>query len=716
MSCAIARSLRVLATALLGTALPAAAAPLVYPPAARGPVTDDYHGTLVADPYRWLEDLDAPATRAWVDAQRDLSERYLASLPGRRAIRDRLAAVYRFESIGTPFRAGGRLFYARANGDIGQPVLMMQEESAVAASVAVDPNVLSTDGHLAVIGYVASPDGRRIAYGVSIAGSDWTDWYVRDLATGLDLADVLRHTKYYRPVWTRDGTGLYYSAFPAPPAGEELTTPDRDNAVFLHRLGEPAERDARLLALPGHPDWQYQPALTDDGRWLVVTAGEGQVGDKNLENVYALDLERPDSTPVVIADGFDAAYLYVGSDAGAIYLLTSQGAPRGRIIAVDPARPARERWREVVAEGPDAIPFQGNSVAHVHQSLVVATLHDAASRLSIHRADGRRTEITLPGSGTVTGVDGRAGDRDLFFTFSNLVTPPTVFRYTFDDDLLLVHSAPTVAFDARQFEQRQVFYTAQDGTRIPMLLAYRRGLKLDGRNPVLLYGYGGFANAVLPTFSPARIPWLELGGVYAIANIRGGGEYGEAWHRAGTLDRKQNVFDDFAAAAEWLVAKRYTRRAHLGIYGRSNGGLLIGASITQHPELYGAAVAGVGVLDMLRFDRYGQGAGWTGDYGSPQDPAQFRTLFGYSPVHRVRPGTRYPPTLIITGDHDTRVHPMHSFKFAAAMQAAQAGPAPVLLDLERASGHGGGTTNAQAVEQNADIYAFLAHALGMRAR
>jgi prolyl oligopeptidase len=261
-----------------------------------------------------------------------------------------------------------------------------------------------------------------------------------------------------------------------------------------------------------------------------------------------------------------------------------------------------------------------------------------------------------------------------------------------------------------------VFYTARDGTRIPMLLAYRRGLKLDGRNPVLLYGYGGFANAVLPTFSPARIPWLELGGVYAIANIRGGGEYGEAWHRAGTLDRKQNVFDDFAAAAEWLVAKRYTRRAHLGIYGRSNGGLLIGASITQHPELYGAAVAGVGVLDMLRFDRYGQGAGWTGDYGSPQDPAQFRTLFGYSPVHRVRPGTRYPPTLIITGDHDTRVHPMHSFKFAAAMQAAQAGPAPVLLDLERASGHGGGTTNAQAVEQNADIYAFLAHALGMRAR
>jgi prolyl oligopeptidase len=711
------RTLRVIATALFGAVLPAAAAPLAYPPAPQGTVSDDYHGTRVADPYRALEDLDAPATRAWVDAERALSTRYLGALPERRALRERLAAVYDYEALGTPFRARGRLFYTRATAATGQAVLMMQEDGAASARIALDPNTLSADGQLAVTGYVASPDGRRLAYGVSVAGSDWTEWHVRDLEAGTDLGDVLRHTKYYKPVWTPDGSGLYYGAFPAPPAGEELTTPDLGHAVYLHRLGEPATHDAKLLQVAGHPDWQYQPSLSDDGRWLVVAIGEGQVGDKNLENVYALDLAHPGSPPVVIADGFGAAYRYVGSDAGVVYLLTSLDAPRGRIVAVDPERPARAQWREVVAEGPDAISFHDDAVAHLGAAFVVSTLHDAAARLTLHPIDGRgAVEIPLPAGGTVAGIGSRVDDPDLYFSYSNLISPPTVYRYEAAHGTLTVHSTPKVAFDPQAFEQKQVFYRSKDGTRVPMLLAYRRGLKLNGRNPVLLYGYGGFGNAVLPTFSPSRIPWLEAGGVYAIAHLRGGSEYGEDWHRAGTRERKQNVFDDFAAAAEWLVKERYTRRAQLGIYGRSNGGLLIGASITQRPELFGAAVAGVGVLDMLRFDRFGQGAGWTGDYGSPQDAAGFRALYAYSPVHRVRPGTRYPPTLIITGDHDTRVHPMHSFKFAAALQAAQAGTAPVLLDLEQASGHGGGTTRSQAVEQNADIYGFLAHALGLRVR
>jgi prolyl oligopeptidase len=712
-----ARRAAALALGLAVVTIAAAAGPFAYPPAPRGDVTDDYHGTVVADPYRWLEDLDSDATRRWVDAQDRISSGYLASLPGRRAIRDRLRHLHDFEYIATPFREGGRTFYTRAGGRLGQPVLMMRSAAGATPAVALDPNTLSADGHLAVVGYVPSPDGRRLAYGVCVSGSDWTDWHVRDLDTGRDLPDVLRNTKYYHPVFAHDGHGLYYSAFPPPPRGAELTTPDVDNAVYYHALGAPSGADVRLFAVPGHPDWQYEPSLSDDGRWLVAAAGEGEVGDKNRENLYALDLHRPGAAPVTLVEGFDAAYLYVGSGDGALYFLTSLAAPRGRVISIDPSNPAREAWREVVAEGPDAIEFTAGKVVHVNHGFVVATLHDAASRLTVYGADGaRRAEIPLPGAGTVTGLAGHAGDTDLYYSFSNLVTPPTVYRYAFADGIVHVESAPRVAFDRDAFEQRQVFYPARDGTRIPMLLAYRKGLKLDGHNPLLLYAYGGFGIAVMPTFSDLRIPWLEMGGIYAIANVRGGGEYGEAWHRAGIQQHRQTVFDDFAAAAAWLVGAGYTNRDRLAIHGGSNGGLLVGVSLTQHPERYGAVVANVGVLDMLRFDRYGQGAGWIGDYGSPQDPAQFAALYAYSPVHRVTPGARYPPTLIVTGDHDTRVHPMHSFKFAAALQAAQAGSAPVLLDLERSSGHAGGTTSSQRVEQSADLYAFLADALKMQVR
>jgi len=708
---------RSLAPLMCGLALAAAAhaAPLAYPPAAIGPVVEDYHGTRVADPYRWLEELDAPATRAWVDAERRLSDDYLASRPARKAIRARLAKLYGFEYIGTPFRAGGRLFHTRGGGRLGQPQLLMREGANGAAVVALDPNSLSADNHLAVVGFVPSPDGHRLAYGVSVSGSDWVDWHVRDLDSGRDLPDVLHDTKYYRPVFARDGHGLYYSAFPAPPAGEDLTVPDRDNAIWYHALGTPSEADVRLLALPGHPDWQYQPSLTDDGRWLIVTAGEGEVGDKNLENVYALDLSHPGSAPVTLADGFAAAYLYVGSAGERVFLLTSLGAQRGRVVAIDPSRAAPDAWHEVIAEGPDAIAFSAGNVVHARGHFVVETMRDAANRVTIYREDGSKVgEVVLPGAGTVSGLDADGSDDDVYYTYSSLIAPPTVYHYAFAAGVPTLYAAPTLAYDAGAFEQRQVFYTGRDGTRIPLLLAYRKGLKLDGRNPVLLYGYGGFANAVLPSFSESRIPWLEMGGVYAIANIRGGGEYGEAWHRAGTLEHKQVVFDDFAAAAEFLVARHYTNPKRLGIIGHSNGGLLVGASLTQRPALFGAAVAGVGVLDMLRFDRFGQGAGWIGDYGSPQNPAQFKALYAYSPLHHVRAGTRYPPTLVITGDHDTRVMPMHSFKFAAALQAAQAGPAPILLDIERSSGHGGGTTITQAIEQNADIYAFLADALHVK--
>jgi prolyl oligopeptidase len=614
-----------------------------------------------------------------------------------------------------PFKARDRYFFTSNSGHQDQSVLFMSDGLHAKPVVALDPNVLPGSGHPVVTGYVASRDGSLVAYGVSIGGSDWTDWHIRDLASGKDLEDVLRFTKYYHPLFTPDGKGLYYSAFPAPAAGAELSTQDRNNAVYYHALGTPSSADKRMLGDAAHPDWQYEPHLTPDGRWLVVLAGEGEVGDKGLEDVYVIDLKANAGAPVAVSVGFQAAFIYVGADAGRLFFLTSLQAPNGRVVALDPHNASRS-WQPVIPEGTDAIDLgiASRSVTLVGHRLFVRTLHDAHSRVVASHLDGTQPrEVPFAGPGTVTGFDGEPEDSETFFSYSNAITPPTVFRYEVESGSTSVFFSPRVAFDPKDFEQRQVFYSAKDGTRIPMLLAYRKGLRLSGDNPVLLYGYGGFGISLTPSFNPSRIAWLEMGGVLATANIRGGGEYGEAWHRQGTLAHKQVVFDDFIAAARWLIAERYTSSSRLAIQGASNGGLLVGACVTQQPQLFGAAIVQVGVLDMLRFNLFGQGAGWEGDYGSPQDPRVFPALRAYSPVHNVRPGTRYPAIMVITGDHDTRVMPMHSFKFAAALQAAQAGPAPVLLDVRLSSGHSGGETISQAVQQNADVYAFLAKNLHM---
>jgi prolyl oligopeptidase len=689
-----------------------------YPPAPRGAVVDDYHGVEVADPYRSLEELDSASTRAWVNAEAQLTESYLGAIPARERLRARLTALYDFERIGIPFRGGERYFYASNSGHQDQSVLYALAGSGTEPVVALDPNALPAAGHPVVVGYVARRDGALLAYGVSSAGSDWTDWHIRDLRSGQDLPDVLRFTKYYPPVFTPDGKGLFYSAFPAPLAGAELSTQDQNNAVYYHALGSTAGSDVRVLGDSTRADWQYQPHLSPDGRWLVVLCGEGEVGDKSREDVYLLDLSARTPHAIPMTQGFEAAFIYVGADAGRLYFLTSLDAPNGRVIAVDPHNPARANWREVIPEGHDALDLDvgAKSVTLVGHQLFVRTVHDAHNRVLSYALDGTlRGEIKLPGAGSVAGFDGQTDDRETFYSFSDVVTPPTIYRYELDSGTSSVFHQPRAAFDPAAFEQRQVFYRGRDGTRIPLLLAYRRGLKLEGgNNPLLLYGYGGFGISVLPAFSPSRIAWLEMGGVFAIANIRGGGEYGESWHLQGTTLHKQVVFDDFIDAAEWLIARHYTSVPRLAVHGRSNGGLLIGACLTERPDLFGAAIVQVGVLDMLRFNRFGQGAGWEGDYGSPQDPAQFRALYAYSPLHNVRPGTRYPATLIITGDHDTRVMPMHSFKFAAALQAAQAGRAPVLLAVDLASGHGGGETVSQAIEQSADMYAFLVKNLGLQ--
>jgi prolyl oligopeptidase len=687
-----------------------------YPVAPRGPTVDDYHGVKVVDPYRWLEELDSAATRAWVAAEGALTDRFVAALPMRKQLRRRIARLYDYERYGVPFHGSEQYFYTRNSGLQNQSVLYTARGLRGKPRVLLDPNILSKDGSLAIVGYVPSRDGQWLAYGISVSGSDWTEWHVRNVDSGRDLPEVIRHSKYYAPVFSRDGTRLYYSAFPAPAAGQELSTRDLGNAVYVHQLGAATSGDRKLLEIAGHPDWQYWIHLADDGRWLVATVGEGQVGDKSVENVYLIDLTKPDSNVRAIAEGFHAAYEFVGSDAGQVYFLTTLEAPNGKIVALDTATDGRTAMRTVIEAGSEAIALSESesNVSVVDHQLIVQSLSDAHSRVRIYDLDGRqRREVSLPGAGTVAGFQGLASDRATFYSFTDLTTPETTYSYDPETGVSQVYRRPGLNFDPARFEQRQVFFPAGDGTRIPMLLAYRKGIKLDGGNPLLLYGYGGFGIPILPGFDAALIAWLEAGGVYALANIRGGGEYGEQWHQQANRAHKQVVFDDFIAAAQWLIAARYTSTPKLAIRGESNGGLLVGACLTQRPELYGAVIAGVGVMDMLRFDRFGQGAGWTGEYGSPQAAADFPALYAYSPLHHVRPGTHYPATLVITGDHDTRVMPAHSFKFAAALQSAQAGDAPILLYIEKSSGHGGGPTVTQAIDQNAAIYAFLAERLGM---
>ena len=702
------RALAAALSAILCCTALAADQSLQYPPVQRGSVVDNYHGTAVADPYRWMEDLDSPQTRAWVSAEGKLTDDYLASITAREPLRRRIATLYDYEKFGTPFHEGGRYFYTHNSGSQEQSVLYATQRLGDEATIVLDPNALSPDGKLIVTDYVAARDGQHLAYGVSEAGSDWTEWRVRDLASGHDLPDVARYTKYYKPQFTHDSKGFYYSAFPAPRVGQELSTRDSGDAVYYHALGTPASTDRLIFSDAAHPDRQYEPRLSSDGRWLVIACGEGEVGDKGVEDIYLIDIAADVLKAVQVTSGFEAAYIYVGADAGRLYFLTTFNAPNGHVISIDPQHPERARWKEVIPEGTDAISLTETSVTLVGHRLLVRTLHDAHNRVLIYGLDGiLHGEVPLPGSGTARGFEGRPQEEETFFAFADVITPPTVYRFDLRSRQSTLFRAPKVAFDRNQFEERQVFYPGKDGTRIPMLLTYRRGLELNGRNPLLLYGYGGFGISILPAFYPPRIAWLELGGVYAIANLRGGGEYGEKWHRQAIRTHKQVVFNDFIAAAEWLIAQHYTSTPKLAIFGASNGGLLVGACMTQRPELYGAAVAAVGVMDMLRFDKFGQGAGWTGDYGSAQDPEDFKALYAYSPVHNVRSGTKYPATLIITGDHDTRVMPMHSFKFVASLQAAQAGAAPVLLFLEDASGHGGGNTTSQAVEQSASVYAFL---------
>jgi len=696
----------------------AAESRLRYPATRAADQTDDYHGTSVADPYRWLERTDSPETRAWVEAQNAVTFAYLASIPQRAAIREHLVKLWDYPKYAAPFRKGGKQFYFENSGLQNQSVLYVRDGADREPRVLLDPNTLSADGTVALSALAVSPDGSLLAYGTSASGSDWQEFHVRDVASGRDRPDTLEWIKFSGASWTKDARGFFYSRYDEPAGGNVLTNVNRNQKLYYHRLGTPQSADVLVYERPDQPDWGFGATVTEDGRYVVIHVSQGTDPRNRVYYVDLGDPRAPDvEAPVVpLLDAFDAAYGFVENEGTTFYFLTDNGAPRGRMVAVrlDAPRPGdAASWRTVIPETRDAL----ESVEVVGDRFVATYLQDAKTSIRFFALDtgAPMGEVPLPGIGSAGGISGKRGDRDFYYTFTSYLHPTSVFRYDLETGKSETYKAPELDFDTDKYETRQLFVTSKDGTRVPMFVTMRKGTRLDGHNPTLLHGYGGFNVSLTPAFSPAMLVWLEMGGIYAVANLRGGGEYGKEWHEAGTLERKQNVFDDFVAAAEYLQRERYTSPAKLAISGGSNGGLLVGAAMTQRPELFGAALPAVGVMDMLRFHKFTIGWAWTSDYGSADDPTQFPFLHAYSPLHNLKPGTRYPATLVTTADHDDRVVPGHSFKFAAALQAAQGGPAPTLIRIETRAGHGAGKPTSKQIDEAADRFAFLVENLDVSA-
>ena len=730
-----------------------ASAPLSYPPATRGTQTDVYHGVTIADPYRWLETTTAPETKVWIEQQNRLSESYLSAIPERAAIRNRLTQLWNYARTSAPFKEGNRYFFFQNSGLQNQSILYVQDRRTAAPRILLDPNVLSSDGTVAVSTTAASREGRYLAYTISTSGSDWQEIRVRDVNTGRDLPDVVKWVKFSGLSWTNDSKGFFYSRYDEPTTGNALTNVNKNHKLYYHRLGQPQSRDELVFDRPDQPEWLVYGVVSDDGHYLAIHIAEGSVDQTRLYFVDFANPGRPKiQNPVVrLLDKRDAQYEFVGNRGPLFYVKTDLNAPKGRIIAINIENPRPDRWTTIVSEGKDALvgatlagnEIVGNYLEDARSSIRFfsptsdnrrperprapdpnrGSIYDDTSTAPIIIRDRGQTvgggfrlrgELRLPGIGTVGQINGRQGDDELFYTFTSYLYPTTAFRYDLDSRRSEVFRAPTVAFDPAPYETRQVFFTSKDGTRVPMFITAKRGVALNGLNPTLLYGYGGFNISETPAFSVHNLAWLEMGGIYAVANIRGGGEYGKDWHEAGTLGRKQNVFDDFIAAAEYLIAQKYTSTPKLAIRGGSNGGLLVGAVVNQRPDLFGAALPEVGVMDMLRFHKFTIGWAWVSDYGTSDKPAEFQFLRAYSPLHNIRQGACYPPTLGTTADHDDRVVPGHTFKYIAALQAAQGCANPILVRIETKAGHGAGKPTTKQIELATDRLAFLVKALQMR--
>ena len=678
---------------------------LTYPSTRKVEQVDDYNGVRIADPYRWLEDDNAADTKAWVTEQNKVTFGFLEQIPERKSIKERMTKLWNFERYSVPGKEGGRYFFSKNNGLQNQSVLYWQPSLDGEPKLLLDPNKLAADGTAALGGEAISDDGKLLAYGVATAGSDWQEWKVRDVARGEDLSDEIKWVKFSGASWTKDGKGFFYSRYDEPKPGAALTGVNYFQKLYYHRLGSAQSTDMLVYERPDHKEWGFGGGVTDDGRYLIIGVSEGT---DRRNRVFYKNLRDSKAKVVELLNDFDAQYNFIDNDGPVFWFKTDLNAPRGRIIAIDVTKPERANWKEIIPQGEETLV----SANALNNQFVVNFLKDAHSQVKIYTLAGKFVrEVELPGIGSAGGFSGKRSDAETFYSFTSFTTPGTIYRYDLKTGKSTVFRKPNIDADVSQFETKQIFYHSKDGTRVPMFITHKKGIKLDGNNPTLLYGYGGFDISITPSFSVPNLIWLQMGGVYAVANLRGGGEYGENWHQAGMKLKKQNVFDDFIGAAEWLIQNKYTSTPKLAISGGSNGGLLVGVCLTQRPDLYGAALPAVGVMDMLRFNKFTIGWAWMSDYGSPQNPDEFKALAAYSPLNNLKPGTKYPATLITTGDHDDRVVPAHSFKFAARLQECQASDAPVLIRIETRAGHGAGKPTTKMIEEASDKLSFLSKEL-----
>jgi prolyl oligopeptidase len=688
-------------------------ASLAYPVARKVEQTDDYFGTAVSDPYRWMEDVDSAELKTWIDAENELTQSYLAKVPVRETMQKRLMELINFERYTAPSRRGTRYFYSHNSGLQNQNVLYWQEGLDGEPKVLLDPNTFSADGTVAISGISITDDGSLAAYSIADAGSDWVKWHVRDVTTGEDLPDIVEWSKFSGAAWMKDGSGFFYARYDQPAAdateAEALKTANYFHKIYFHKLGTPQSADPLVFHRPDDGELNLGAQVTDDGRYLVVHQSKGTSPNNELS---VQDLHDLDSPWLRLIDTPDATYAPINNDGTLFWLLTTLDAPNGKVIAIDLNKPAREHWKTVIPESTNKL----SDISIIDNIFIANYLADAQSRVELLRLDGSPIEqLHLPAIGTAHGFGGLREDTETFYQFSNFTTPGTTYRLDMKTRKSTLFRQPKLLFDPALYETKQIFTESKDGTRVPMFISHKKGLVLDGTAPTLLYAYGGFNISLMPEFSPSNVMWMEMGGVYAQASLRGGGEYGEAWHEAGTRVRKQNVFDDFISLAEWLITNQYTSPKRLAIAGGSNGGLLVAACELQRPDLFGAIVAHVGVMDMLRFDKFTIGWAWKEEYGSPsEDAAEFAAIYKYSPLHNIRQGVSYPATLILTGDHDDRVFPAHSFKYTAALQAAQTGPNPILIRVETRAGHGAGMPLSKRIEATVDQFAFMAEELHVK--
>ena len=678
---------------------------LSYPDSKPGKTVDTLHDIKVPDPYRWLEDLNSDQTSAWVKAQNSLTDSYLDAIPGRQALENHLTKLWNVERLGVPSFEGGSYFFSKNNGLQNQSVLYSSKSLDLEPTVLLDPNKLSKDGTVALNSYEVSPDGKYLAYSTSASGSDWVEWKVREIPSRKDLSDHLKWSKFSGVSWAKNSKGFYYGRFPTPKDGEEMMAQNIHKKIYFHEIGKPQSEDLLVYERPNQPKQGLYAWVTEDGKYLLIQVSQG-TDTKN--GLFYKDLSNSTSKVIELLSSFDASYDFITNLGSKFIIRTDLNAPKQKVISIDVNEPLSVRWETIIPESTETL----RSVSHIGGLFIANYLKDARTEIRRFKTDGNSLPpVKLPGLGTASGFEGKSDQNETFYYFTSFTSPGAVYRYDVTRNASTLLKAPKTQFDRDHYESRQIFATSRDGTKIPMFIVSKKNLKLDGNNPTLLYAYGGFNISLRPSYSPATIAWLDLGGLYVMENLRGGGEYGAEWHEAGMKLKKQNVFDDFIACAEHLISNKFTTSKKLSIAGGSNGGLLVGACMVQRPELYGACLPAVGVMDMLRFHKFTIGWAWQAEYGKPEDPEDFKNLLTYSPYHNLKP-SNYPATMVITSDHDDRVVPSHSYKFAAALQSAQNGFAPTLIRIESKAGHGAGTPTSKRIEAIVDKYAFLAKALG----